>query len=70
MTNIKESIDPSISVNEILQRHPAAVSVLNAHGIDTCCGGASALRDAAIEANADLDALLREIARASKEAGR
>ena len=32
-------IDPSLTVNEILLRYPAAVTVINAYGIDSCCGG-------------------------------
>jgi iron-sulfur cluster repair protein YtfE (RIC family) len=54
-------VDPSLSVNEILRRYPAAISALNAHGIDSCCGGATSLRAAALEARADLKALTREI---------
>jgi regulator of cell morphogenesis and NO signaling len=40
-------IDPTLPVNEILRRYPAAVRALNAFGIDTCCGGAMPLEDAA-----------------------
>ncbi len=36
-----------LSVNEIVRRWPAAVAALNERGIDTCCGGALSLRDAA-----------------------
>ena len=43
-------IDPSLSVNEVLRRWPSAVSVLNAFGIDTCCGGTLPLATAALHA--------------------
>jgi hypothetical protein len=43
-------IDTALSVNEILRRYPAAARVLNAFGIDSCCGGAAPLEDAAREA--------------------
>jgi iron-sulfur cluster repair protein YtfE (RIC family) len=33
------TIDPTLSVNELVLRHPAALKVLAAAGIDTCCGG-------------------------------
>ena len=43
-------IDPALSVNDILRRWPAAVSALNAAGVDTCCGGADSLSVAAAQA--------------------
>jgi iron-sulfur cluster repair protein YtfE (RIC family) len=63
-------IDPSLSVNEILRLHPDAVSVLNAHGIDTCCGGAMSLRAAALEARADLRTMIGEIVAIAAEPAR
>ncbi len=51
-------ITPDSIVNETLQRHPATMSVFNAFGIDTCCGGAAAIEDAAYRDGADPDALL------------
>lgn len=32
-------LDPMLSVNELVLRYPAALPVLTAAGIDTCCGG-------------------------------
>lgn len=52
------AIDPSLPVNEIIRRWPAVMRVLNAFGIDTCCGGAAPLATAAAESNAPLDDLL------------
>ena len=54
-------IDPSLTVNEILQRHPAAVTVINAYGIDSCCGGGIPLEAAAREQQLDLDAIRTEL---------
>ncbi len=54
-------IDPTLSVNEILKRCPASVRVLNAFGIDTCCGGAASLAEAAAEANIPVTDLLDAI---------
>ena len=51
-------IDPLWSVNELLRRHPTTSRVLNSYGVDTCCGGATSLTDAAREAGLDLTALL------------
>jgi iron-sulfur cluster repair protein YtfE (RIC family) len=41
------SIDPHLSVNELVLRHPAALPILTAAGIDTCCGGGLTLAAAA-----------------------
>ena len=41
------TIHPDLSVNELILRHPAALPVLSAAGIDTCCGGGLTLALAA-----------------------
>jgi iron-sulfur cluster repair protein YtfE (RIC family) len=51
-------LDPRLSVNELLRRHPAALPVLNAFGIDSCCGGAESLVVAAQSAKIPLGALM------------
>ena len=51
-------ISESATVNEILARYPSAIVVLNAFGVDTCCGGEMPLRDAALHARVDLGTLL------------
>jgi iron-sulfur cluster repair protein YtfE (RIC family) len=40
-------LDPMLSVNELVLRYPAALPVLTAAGIDTCCGGDLTLMAAA-----------------------
>ena len=62
------AIDPSLPVNEIIRRWPMTMGVLNAFGIDTCCGGAEPLARAAAESDAplaDLLLALRDVAAAS-----
>jgi iron-sulfur cluster repair protein YtfE (RIC family) len=49
------AVDPALSINEILRLHPVATQVLNAFGVDTCCGGAMSLADAAAEAQVSCD---------------
>ena len=51
------TLDRSLSVNEIIARFPQTIAVLNQFGIDTCCGGANSLDDAARLDGADADAL-------------
>ncbi len=55
---INRPIDASITVNEMLRLYPATVFVLNAFGIDACCGGAAALGEAARRDGVDLEELL------------
>ena len=43
-------LDPTLTVNEVLLRHPATTVVFNAFGVDACCGGAASLADAARDA--------------------
>ena len=38
------ALDTAQSVREIVQQHPAAVPVFEAHGIDYCCGGGKIAR--------------------------
>lgn len=60
MTTPRDSltIDTAATVNEILVKHPAAVSAFNAFGIDACCGGDASLAEAARRDGADVDALI------------
>lgn len=52
LPDIDRTISPALTVNELLARYPLSGSVLNAFGLDTCCGGLLSIRDAAIEAGA------------------
>ena len=40
-------LDPALSVNDTLLRHPETMAVFNAFGVDACCGGAASLTEAA-----------------------
>ena len=52
-TNSPIHLDCHWSVNEVIARYPAAIAPLNAHGIDTCCGGALSVEQAARDARVD-----------------
>jgi iron-sulfur cluster repair protein YtfE (RIC family) len=58
-------IAPTLVVNDAIRHWPAAITVLNQHGIDTCCGGAATLAGAAEEAGAPLDRLLADLREAA-----
>jgi regulator of cell morphogenesis and NO signaling len=51
-------IDDASTVNEMIMRFPDTVAVFNRFGIDSCCGGAEPIADAARRDGADADALL------------
>src|SRR5262245_18275568 len=65
------TIDPRLTVSEIVKRHPEVGSVLARFGLDTCCGGMHPLEHACrahkINLNEVLDALEAALA-ASGEA--
>ncbi len=52
-----ETIDMTVTVNEMVATHPETIPVFNRFGLDTCCGGGVAIADAAHRDGADLDAL-------------
>jgi len=61
MNSLTREIDATLSINDIVRRYPASLSILTARGIDTCCGGDIPLSIAAADANLDLSALLDEM---------
>ena len=56
-------------VDDVVARHPGAFSVLNAFGVDTCCGGAASLAEAAAHAHVDVLTLVRALQGASLDDG-
>lgn len=51
------TIDPTLSVNELLLRYPGALPVLTVAGIDACCGGEQSLALAAARSGLTFDQL-------------
>jgi iron-sulfur cluster repair protein YtfE (RIC family) len=47
-----------IAVNEIIRLHPRTVEVFKQFGIDSCCGGAAPLGEAAARHGVDEETLL------------
>jgi regulator of cell morphogenesis and NO signaling len=50
--------DASWTVNQLLLERPSAAAILNAFGVDSCCGGARSLAEAATEAGIEPATLL------------
>lgn len=51
------TVDPTRTLNEIVRQHPVTLGVLGDFGLDTCCGGALPLAEAARRHNVDPEAL-------------
>lgn len=63
MTNetMTTTIEPTMTVNDIIAAHPATVSVFQAWGVDSCCGGHLPLATVAEKHHFDLEKLLGEL---------
>ena len=64
-----QTVDTAETVNEIIVRYPAAVSVFNAFGIDACCGGDASVEEAARRDGANIQALIEALHTLTTEAG-
>jgi regulator of cell morphogenesis and NO signaling len=53
------------TVNDIIARYPATIAVFNAFGVDTCCGGAVGVEEAARRDGVDITRLIEAL----REAG-
>ena len=65
MMTTQASVDRSVTVNDMIARHPATIAVFNRFGIDACCGGAATIEEASARDGADLTALLDALQRAA-----
>ena len=61
MATQQTSITPEMTINEITQRSPKTLPVLNGFGLDTCCGGPLSLEEAARRHGLDLAELLASL---------
>lgn len=57
-THLQPGIGTQRTVNELIRTHPGTVEVFNRFGIDSCCGGAAPVGEAAARDGADPVALL------------
>lgn len=62
------TISADDTLNALIARHPSTLPVLQRFGLDTCCGGALALRVAAEHHHLDLTQLLTALQSALVEA--
>lgn len=58
-----------MTLNEITNRWPGTLKVLGRYGLDTCCGGALLLEEAAPRHGVDPEELVRELHEAVERTG-
>jgi iron-sulfur cluster repair protein YtfE (RIC family) len=63
-----QTIGPEMQVNRIIQLFPGTLPVFHAAGIDSCCGGALPVEEAARRHGFEPEQLLAELRRAAGEA--
>lgn len=54
-------IDTADTVNAIIARYPATVSVFNTFGIDACCGGDASVEEAARRDGVNVQLLVEKL---------
>lgn len=64
------SIDPTWTINETVARFPATLTVFDAAGLDSCCGGGHEIKEAARRHGLDLEPLLNGLRAAAAGARR
>ena len=58
---IEKVLDERCTIDAVIAKYPASVFVLNAMGIDTCCGGSESIAAAAKHAHVNPDVLLSSL---------
>jgi len=55
------TITKNLTVNDCIRLYPATIGVFTKFHIDSCCGGAVSIEEAALRDGADIEALMLEI---------
>lgn len=61
MISTKEKISKQMIVNDAIKLYPNTIGVFSKFHIDSCCGGAVSIEDAAKRDKVDLAALLEKL---------
>ncbi|HEY4716559.1 MAG TPA: DUF542 domain-containing protein [bacterium] len=56
-----QKITKNMSINEIIKKFPQSIGVFNKFNLDSCCGGAESLENAAKKSEVDLAILIEAI---------
>ncbi|MBE9527917.1 MAG: DUF542 domain-containing protein [Proteobacteria bacterium] len=57
----EQKVTKDVIVNDCIRDFPKTIGVFTEFNIDSCCGGAVSIEDAAVRDGADLEAMLAEI---------
>jgi regulator of cell morphogenesis and NO signaling len=60
-------IDASWTVNDVIEKFPDSIAILNSLGVDSCCGGHLTLSEAAAESMIEVETLLTELTRGTRQ---
>lgn len=58
-------ITGGMSSNDIIRKYPSTIGVFNRYNVDSCCGGAEPIREAARKAGIDLDEFIAALKEAA-----
>lgn len=58
-------ITGDMSSNDIIRKYPSTIGVFNSYNIDSCCGGAEPISEAAREAGIDLEEFITALKQAA-----
>jgi regulator of cell morphogenesis and NO signaling len=67
LTTPETTLDPTWSVNDVIRIFPETITVFNELGVDTCCGGETALETAAVESGVEIDTMIAALVTAIEE---
>jgi len=54
-------INASMTINDVVNKHPKTMKIFSKYKLDTCCGGHQEIDVAAQLYGADLDTLMKEL---------
>ena len=65
MTTTRASLNPSLTLRELVETRPETLAVLTEYGMDACCGGDLTIERAAKAHGVELEVLMGKLAGAS-----
>lgn len=66
MSTTERELDCTSTVHDLIQRHPATRAVFQRYGVDTCCGSAVSVEEAARRDGLDANQLCTELRTAAR----